>query len=142
MAVYAEVNITVNPLEDHANLAWQTNFTGDLPWYRVYTTGESIQSSEDFQYKWTEVCFSHYHFYVPPNQPNYTFDFQLYCREGTAYVADDWEGLLILDVSDPSSPREVMLYETGQWTTTVVAFQDYLFVGDSQGLRIFDLTCM
>ena len=41
------------------------------------------------------------------------------------------------DVSDVRAPRHLELYATGRWTTTVVATDDCIYVGDSSGLRIF-----
>jgi len=84
MAVYAEVNCTVEPSHEAA-LHWQVNFTGNLPWRDVYTTGSGFTSYEDFEYTWTETIFSQESHGIPPNQPNYTFDFQILCRNGIAY---------------------------------------------------------
>ena len=86
MAVYAEVNLTIDSTHDYAYLYWQTNFTGNLPLANEYTAGSGFTSYEDFEYTWTDTCFSHSFVYVPPNQPNYTFDFQMYCLYGIAHV--------------------------------------------------------
>ena len=63
--------------------------------------------------------------------------YEIFVLGDRAYVAEDWEGLRILDVSDVRAPRHLELFTTGEWTTTVVATDNYIYVGDSSGLRIF-----
>lgn len=85
MTVYAEVNCTVEP-SHKADLRCQVNFTGSLPWADTYSVGSQFTSYEDFEYTWTEtISSSRLSHWIPPNQPNYTFDFQIWCRNGIAY---------------------------------------------------------
>jgi len=65
--------------------------------------------------------------------------YEIFVLDDRAYVAEDWEGLRVLDVSDVTDPRHLELYATGEWTTTVVATDNYIYVGDSSGLRIFSV---
>jgi hypothetical protein len=53
-----------------------------------------------------------------------------------AYVADNWVGLRVIDVSNPSSPREVGFYDTpGQASGVAVSgvSGSYAYVADWDG---------
>jgi hypothetical protein len=63
--------------------------------------------------------------------------YEIFVLDGRGYVAEDWEGLRVLDLSDVHAPRHLELLDTGDWTTTVVATEAYIFVGAGPGLRIF-----
>ncbi|MHA2053093.1 MAG: LVIVD repeat-containing protein, partial [Candidatus Hodarchaeales archaeon] len=72
-----------------------------------------------------------------------------------AYIADMLNGLVIIDISTPSNPQEIGNYQLRDWlipqpppnppiplsgSAECVAFSDYVFLGDSYGLVILDVT--
>jgi hypothetical protein len=58
-----------------------------------------------------------------------------------AYVADGWKGLQIIDISDPSSPKEVGNLDTPGWAYGITAKGNYAYVADAGGgLRIIDIS--
>jgi hypothetical protein len=58
-----------------------------------------------------------------------------------AYVADNWAGLRVIDVSNPSSPREVGFYDTPGYAYGVAVSGTYAYVADVwEGLRVIDVS--
>ena len=58
-----------------------------------------------------------------------------------AYLADDWGGLRIIDVSDPLNPWEVGSYEFDGWAGNVGVSGGYAYVNDAYHiLRIIDVS--
>ena len=65
----------------------------------------------------------------------------VYVRGDYAYVADYWEGLQIIDVSDPTDPQETGSFDTPGTAYGVFVSGDYAYVADFQsGLRIIDIS--
>ena len=58
-----------------------------------------------------------------------------------AYVADNRNGLVIVDITDKSKPQRVGHYDTGDYAKDVTVVGDYAYVADSRnGLIIVDIT--
>jgi hypothetical protein len=58
-----------------------------------------------------------------------------------AYVADGYAGLRVIDVSNPSSPREVGFYDTPGYASGVAVSGTYAYVADrGAGLRVIDVS--
>jgi hypothetical protein len=58
-----------------------------------------------------------------------------------AYVADYYAGLRVIDVSNPSSPREVGFYDTSGTAYGVAVSGSYAYVADGPaGLRVIDVS--
>ena len=57
-----------------------------------------------------------------------------------AYLAAGSPGLLVVDVSDPRSPRQVGQYDTPRSARTVRLSGSYAYVGDLKWVRIFDVS--
>jgi hypothetical protein len=58
-----------------------------------------------------------------------------------AYLADDWEGLSIVDVSNPLNPTLVGNFNTDGRTKDVHVVGNYAFLADgAQGLKVIDVT--
>jgi len=65
----------------------------------------------------------------------------VYVSGSYAYVADEDDGLRIIDVSDPSSPSEVGFYDTGGSALGVYVSGSYAYVADEGGgLYILDVS--
>ncbi len=63
----------------------------------------------------------------------------IYVSSNYAYVASDWNGLHIIDVSNPSNPREVSYYDVE--ASDVYVSWTYAYVADYYvGLRIIDVS--
>ena len=59
----------------------------------------------------------------------------------TAYIANDFSGLRIVDVSNPKNPEEVGFYDTPGFTWDVAVSGDYAYLADDfNGLRIVDVS--
>ena len=57
-----------------------------------------------------------------------------------AYVADDYAGLQIINISNPASPIRVGGYDTSGYASDVTVIGDYAYVADqSAGLQIIDI---
>ncbi len=57
-----------------------------------------------------------------------------------AYVADDLDGLRIVDVADPMHPVEVGFHDTPGWALGVTVAGDYAYIADGDsGLRIVNI---
>jgi hypothetical protein len=60
---------------------------------------------------------------------------------GYAYVAHDYEGLIVVDISTPSSPQEVDSLDTDGRAWAVFVEGDYVYIADyGQGLLIADIS--
>jgi hypothetical protein len=60
---------------------------------------------------------------------------------GYACVADGGAGLRVVDVSDPSNPKEVGSYETPGYATGMAVAGDYAYVTDEgAGLHVVDVS--
>ena len=58
-----------------------------------------------------------------------------------AYVADYWNGLRIIDITDPTNPTEGGYYDTGGSAEGVAVSGNYAYVADCwEGLRIIDIS--
>jgi hypothetical protein len=58
-----------------------------------------------------------------------------------AYVADIANGLLVIDITNPTAPTEVGFYDTPGEAYGVALSGDYAYVGDgSSGLRVIDIS--
>ena len=61
----------------------------------------------------------------------------VYVSGSYAYVADGWDGLRIIDVSNPTAPNEVGFYDTGHEAIGVYVSGSYAYVADGwDGLYI------
>ena len=64
----------------------------------------------------------------------------VYVSGGYAYVADDWAGLRVIDVSDPQNPVEVGYHDTPSIALGIYVSGDYAYVTDRDaGLRVIDV---
>ncbi len=67
--------------------------------------------------------------------------YNLFVRGNYAYVADDTEGLKIIDVSTPSSPTLAATYNTPDRARGVYVIGDHAYVADAQsGLQIINVS--
>jgi len=58
-----------------------------------------------------------------------------------AYIADDWEGLAIIDITSPLNPSRVGDFNTDGRTKDVHVIGDLAFLADgSEGLKVIDVT--
>ncbi|RMH74775.1 MAG: T9SS C-terminal target domain-containing protein, partial [Calditrichaeota bacterium] len=65
----------------------------------------------------------------------------VYVSGSHAYVADRYDGLRIIDVSDPTAPVEVGFYDTGDEARGVYVSGSHAYVADwLDGLRIIDVS--
>ncbi|MDP8239314.1 MAG: choice-of-anchor D domain-containing protein [Candidatus Hatepunaea meridiana] len=65
----------------------------------------------------------------------------VYVSRGLAYIADYWEGMQIVDVSDPGQPQAVGSYDTPGEATGIDVAGSYAYVADAaSGLRIIDIS--
>lgn len=61
--------------------------------------------------------------------------------ENTAYVANEYDGLQIVDVSDPANPTIITTYDEAQQALGVLARNDTAYVADGYyGLKILDVS--
>jgi len=58
----------------------------------------------------------------------------------TAYVAKGWDGVKLVDVSDPARLRVIGSFRSGSKAQDVVAFRDRAYVVEHDGLRLFDVS--
>ena len=58
-----------------------------------------------------------------------------------AYVAIEWAGLQVIDVSNPANPRRVGGYDTGGHAWGVAVSGNYAYVADREGgLQVIDVS--
>ena len=58
-----------------------------------------------------------------------------------AYVADGTNGLLVIDISNPTIPRRVAGYEGGGWAMRVAVSGNFAYVADwTNGLEVLDIS--
>ena len=58
-----------------------------------------------------------------------------------AYVADGYGGLRIIDISDPTTPTEVGLFDDNTWTKSVFVVGSYAYIASEfDGLVIIDIS--
>jgi hypothetical protein len=60
--------------------------------------------------------------------------------EDHAFLSGYQHGLLVVDVSDPFSPAEVISYPTSTVCDDVAVAGNYAYLAESQGLYLFDIT--
>lgn len=89
---------------------------------------------------------------IPPRVQTVPLDCAIYARflatgdrrEGYAFLADGWNGLRIIDVSDPARPEEVAFYEPGgRYTRTMgvaLSGNDAYLADGSDGLWVVDVS--
>jgi hypothetical protein len=58
-----------------------------------------------------------------------------------AYVADGGTGLIVADITDPTQPRQLAVFDTPWYAQGVAVQDDVIYVADGQnGLLVFSLT--
>jgi hypothetical protein len=57
-----------------------------------------------------------------------------------AYVAISWDGLAVVDVSDPTTPHEVGRIDTPYGAANVVVFDGRAYIADQERLWVVDVT--
>jgi hypothetical protein len=56
------------------------------------------------------------------------------------YLAAQWTGLLVYDITDPTDPDSVGVFTTYGFANDVAIYGDYAFVGTSSGFQVVDIT--
>lgn len=64
----------------------------------------------------------------------------VFIQDNLAYVADIYDGLYIIDISDPSLPKKIALYNTTGLTRDVCVAGDYAYVADDNQFLILDVS--
>lgn len=90
----------------------------------VFTTGRSVLSNEDKLWRYTFEIID----YSSPSSPRLIgryishdelFDFDISTSEDLAYIAAGQSGLLIIDISNKSSPKKIGILDTPGFATSV-----------------------
>ena len=61
-------------------------------------------------------------------------------RVDWAYLAANYEGLVVVDVSEPAKPREISHAKQPRSARTVQVAGDYAWVGDYAAVHVFDIS--